>query len=100
MQWGLKSFSDKLLGEEGAAGPLATLGVLSHFSRVRLFVPPWAVAHQAPLSMEFSRSEYWSRDALLHDALLPDLGMNREAEKALSGLSTIRSHDHNQISHK
>ena len=25
------------------------------FSRVRLFVTPWTVAHQAPLSMEFSR---------------------------------------------
>ena len=23
-------------------------------------VIPWAVAHQAPLSMEFSRQEYWS----------------------------------------
>ena len=22
--------------------------------------PPWTVAHQAPLSMEFSRQEYWS----------------------------------------
>ena len=31
--------------------------VLSH---VRLFVTPWTVAHQAPLSMEFSRQEYWS----------------------------------------
>ena len=29
-------------------------------SRVRLFVTPWTVAHQAPLSMEFSRQEYWS----------------------------------------
>ena len=29
-------------------------------SRVRLFVTPWTVAHQAPLSMEFSRHEYWS----------------------------------------
>ena len=27
---------------------------------VRLSVTPWAVAHQAPLSMEFSRQEYWS----------------------------------------
>ena len=25
-----------------------------------LFVTPWTVAHQAPLSMEFSRQEYWS----------------------------------------
>ena len=22
--------------------------------------PPWTIAHQAPLSMEFSRQEYWS----------------------------------------
>ena len=28
--------------------------------RVWLFVTPWTVAHQAPLSMEFSRQEYWS----------------------------------------
>ena len=35
--------------------------VLSCFSRVQLFVTPWTIAHQAPLSMEFSRQEYWSR---------------------------------------
>ena len=29
-------------------------------SRVRLFATPWAVAYQAPLSMGFSRQEYWS----------------------------------------
>ena len=29
-------------------------------SRVWLFVSPWTVAHQAPLSMGFSRQEYWS----------------------------------------
>ena len=29
-------------------------------SHVRLFVTPWAVAYQAPLSMGFSRQEYWS----------------------------------------
>ena len=29
-------------------------------SRVRLFVTPWTLAHQAPLSMGFSRQEYWS----------------------------------------
>ena len=34
--------------------------VLSHFSRVRLFVTPWTVIHQAPLSMGFSRQEYQS----------------------------------------
>ena len=34
--------------------------VLGHFTCVRLFVTPWTVAHQAPLSMGFSRQEYWS----------------------------------------
>ena len=34
--------------------------LLSHFSRVQLCVTPWTAAHQAPLSMEFSRQEYWS----------------------------------------
>ena len=29
-------------------------------SRVRLFATLWTVARQAPLSMEFSRQEYWS----------------------------------------
>ena len=29
-------------------------------SRVRLFATPWTVAYQAPLSMGFSRPEYWS----------------------------------------
>ena len=29
-------------------------------NRVRLFMTPWTVAHQAPLSMGFSRQEYWS----------------------------------------
>ena len=34
--------------------------VLSCFICVQLFVTPWTVAHQAPLSMGFSRQEYWS----------------------------------------
>ena len=29
-------------------------------SHVRLFVTPWTIACQAPLSMEFSSQEYWS----------------------------------------
>ena len=29
-------------------------------SCVQLFATPWTVAYQAPLSMEFSRQEYWS----------------------------------------
>ena len=29
-------------------------------SCVRLFATPWTVAYQAPLSMGFSRQDYWS----------------------------------------
>ena len=38
-------------------------GVCIHvqsLSCVRLFATPWTVTHQAPLSMGFSRQEYWS----------------------------------------
>ena len=34
--------------------------MLSHFNHVQLFVTLWTVACQAPLSMGFSRQEYWS----------------------------------------
>ena len=34
--------------------------MLNHFSHVRLFATLWTLAHQAPLSMGFSRQEYWS----------------------------------------
>ena len=33
--------------------------VCQSLSRVRLFVTPWTIARQAPLSMEFSSQEYW-----------------------------------------
>ena len=44
-------------------------------SRVRFFVTPWTVAYQAPLTMAFSRQEYWS--VLLFPSLgdLPDPGI-------------------------
>ena len=36
------------------------MGMLSHLSHVRLFVTLWTVACWAPLSMGFSKQEYWS----------------------------------------
>ena len=44
-------------------------------SRVWLFVTPWTVAHQAPLSMEFSRQEYWSGLPFPSPGDLPDPGI-------------------------
>ena len=34
--------------------------MLSHFSHVRLFATLWTIAHQAPLSMGFSRQDNWN----------------------------------------
>ena len=34
---------------------------MKSLSCVRLLVTPWTAAHQAPLSLGFSRQEYWSR---------------------------------------
>ena len=41
-----------------------------------LFVAPWTVAHQAPLSMEFSRQEYWSGLHSLLQGPFPTQGSN------------------------
>ena len=49
--------------------------VLSHFSHVQLFATPWTVAHQAPLSMEFSKQEYWSGLPCPPPRDLPDPGI-------------------------
>ena len=48
--------------------------VISHFSRARLFVTPLTVAHQAPLSVGFSRQEYLSGLPCSPPGDLPDSG--------------------------
>ena len=56
-------------------------------SRVWLFCNPWIVACQAPLSMEFSRQEYWSRLPFPTPGDLPDTGIKptSPASPALPG---------------
>ena len=55
---------------------LATIcAVLSCFNRVPLFANLWGVAHQAPLSIGFSRQEYWSGLPYLPPGDLPDPGI-------------------------
>ena len=49
--------------------------VLSGFRRVQLFTTPWTVAHQALLSMGFSRQEYWSGLPFPPPGDLPDPGI-------------------------
>ena len=44
-------------------------------SRVRFFATPWTVAYQAPLSVGFSRQEYWSGLPFPSPGDLPDTGI-------------------------
>ena len=44
-------------------------------SHVQLFVTPWTVAHQAPLSLGFSRQEYWSGMPFPSPGYLPNPGI-------------------------
>ena len=54
---------------------LKTLCV-SVLSRVWLFATPWTVAHQALLSMEFSRQEYWSGCHFILPGIFSIQGLN------------------------
>ena len=49
--------------------------MLSHFSCVWVFATLWTIAHQAPLSMGFSRQEYWSGLPCPPAGNLPDPGI-------------------------
>ena len=53
-------------------------------SIVQLFATPWTVAHQAPLSMGFSRQEHWSGLPFPPPGDLPDSGI-KPASPALAG---------------
>ena len=56
-------------------------------SHGQLFVTPWSVVHQPPLSMEFSRQEYWSGFHFPPPVDLPDPGIKplSLASPALAG---------------
>ena len=60
-----------------------------HFRRVRLFAILWTVARQAPLSVGFSRQEYWSELPCLPPDDLSDPGIEPESlvSPALAGSS-------------
>ena len=51
-------------------------------SHVPLSVTQWTVVHQAPLSMEFSRQEYWSELQFPTPEDLPDPGIKFESLEA------------------
>ena len=52
-------------------------------SYVQLFVTPWTVAYQDPLSMEFFRKEYWNGLPVPTPEDLPDPGMEAVSLESL-----------------
>ena len=76
-------------GPKGFSGCLylLLLLLLSHFSPGQLFVTLWTAACQAPLSMGFSRQEYWSGLPCPPPADLPDPGIEPPSlrSRALAG---------------
>ena len=66
--------STKSLDNLNSASTVGTF-VLSLLSRVQLFATLWAVAHQAPLSMGFSKQEYQSGLPFPSPGVLPNPGI-------------------------
>ena len=62
--------------------------MLSHFSLVQLCVTLWTADCQAPLSMGFSRQDYWCELPCLPPGDLPDPGIE---------LVSLRSNLHWQV---
>ena len=65
--------------------------VLSCFSHVQIFATLWTVVRQDPLSMGFSRQEYWSGMLFPPPGDLPDPGIE-PMSSALAGDSLLLSH--------
>ena len=62
---------------------------MCELSHVQLLVIPWTALHQAPLSMGFSRQEYWNRLLFPPPADLPNPGIKPMAPTLAGGFFTI-----------
>ena len=60
-------------------------------SRIRLFVTPWTVANQAPLSMGFPRQEYWGGVPFPSPGNFPDPGIEPMSPALAGGFFTIEA---------
>ena len=63
------------MAEEVEGDRLGVAVKVKLLGRVRLFVTPWTAAYQAPLSMGFSRQQYWSGFPFPSPGNLPDPGI-------------------------
>ena len=73
------SYKTNVLLQLKAAAMLSCLYCMSDcvcvLSCIKLFATLWAIVHQAPLPMEFSRQEYWSGPPFPTPGDLPDPGI-------------------------
>ena len=67
----------------------ASVCVQSHFSHVLFFATLWTVAHQVPLSMGFSRREYWSGLPFPSSGDLPDPGIEPTSQAFCTGRQVL-----------
>ena len=58
--------------------------MLSHFSHIRLLATLWTIACQVPLSVGFSRQDYWSGLPCPTPGDLPNLGIEPRSTAALA----------------
>ena len=70
------------------------------FSHVQLFVIPWGVAHQVPLSVEFTSQEYWSVCYFLLHGIFPAQESNPHLLHLLYWQVDFLPHTHIQKGHK
>ena len=75
---------------------------MKSLSCVQLFATPWTVAHQAPLSMGFSRQEYWSGVPFPSPGDLSDPGIDPGSPTLQAGyhLSTGEDPNENKVGKK
>ena len=62
---------------------------VSHSVVSNSFAIPWTVAHQVPLSMEFSRQEYWNGLPFPSPGDLPNPGTERGSPALLADSFTV-----------
>ena len=80
LKWlGMRALMNPCLISKSIILPQLCMCMLSHF---RLFVTLWTIAHQSPLSMEFSRQEYWSGLPYSPPGDLPDPGIEPASLKS------------------
>ena len=65
--------------------------LLLHLVAKCLFLTPWTVAHQAPLSIRFPRQEYWSGLPFPSPGDLPDPGIKPRSPTLAGGFFTTES---------